>query len=30
MYYSQIWVDPTDPERIYTAGASLYKSLDGR
>ncbi len=29
MYYSQIWVDPTDPERIYTAGASLYKSLDG-
>lgn len=29
MYYSQIWVDPSDPERIYTAGASLYKSLDG-
>ena len=29
MYYSQIWVDPTDPERIYTAGSSLYKSLDG-
>ncbi len=29
MYYSQIWVDPSDPERIYTAGSSLYKSLDG-
>ncbi|MYI23784.1 MAG: glycosyl hydrolase [Gammaproteobacteria bacterium] len=29
MYYSQIWVDPTDPERIYTAGSSLFKSLDG-
>ncbi len=29
MYYSQIWVDPDDPERIYTAGSSLYKSLDG-
>ena len=29
MYYSQIWVDPGDPERIYTAGSSLYKSLDG-
>ncbi len=29
MYYSQIWVDPNDPERVYTAGASLYKSLDG-
>ena len=29
MYYSQIWVDPNDPERIYTAGSSLYKSTDG-
>ncbi len=29
MYYSQIWVDPNDPERIYLGGANLYRSLDG-
>ena len=29
MYYSQIRVDPNDPERIYTAGSNLFKSLDG-
>ncbi len=29
MYYSQIRVDPSDPERVYTAGSSLYKSTDG-
>lgn len=29
MYYSQIWVDPNDPERVYLAGASLYRSSDG-
>lgn len=29
MYYSQIRVDPNDPDRIYAGGSSLYKSLDG-
>lgn len=29
MYYSQIWVDPNDPERIYLAGAAMYRSSDG-
>ena len=29
MYYSHIWVDPNDPERIYLGGASLYRSSDG-
>ena len=29
MYYSQIRIDPTDPERIYTGGSSLYRSSDG-
>ena len=29
MYYSQIRVDPNDPERIYLGGASLYRSSDG-
>ena len=29
MYYSHIWVDPGDPERIYLGGASLYRSSDG-
>ncbi|MFV1988435.1 MAG: hypothetical protein ACC682_14230 [Gemmatimonadota bacterium] len=29
MYYSQIRVDPTDAERIYLGGSSLYRSSDG-
>ncbi len=29
MYYSQIRVDPNDPERIYLGGAALYRSVDG-
>ncbi len=29
MYYSQIWVDPNDPQRIYLGGSSLYRSSDG-
>jgi photosystem II stability/assembly factor-like uncharacterized protein len=29
MYYSQVRVDPSDPERIYLGGASLYRSSDG-
>ena len=29
MYYSQIWIDPNDPERIYLGGAVLYRSSDG-
>ena len=29
MYYSQIRVDPNDPERIYLGGSSLYRSSDG-
>lgn len=29
MYYSQIRVDPNDPERIYLGGANLYRSSDG-
>ena len=29
MYYSQIRVDPSNDQIIYTCGASFYKSLDG-
>ena len=29
MYYSQIRIDPNDPERIYLGGAALYRSSDG-
>jgi photosystem II stability/assembly factor-like uncharacterized protein len=29
MYYSQIRIDPNDPERIYLGGARLYRSSDG-
>ena len=29
MYYSQIRIDPNDPERIYTGGSNLYRSSDG-
>ena len=29
MYYSKIRVDPTNPEIVYTTGASAYKSIDG-
>ena len=29
MYYSQIRIDPTDPERIYLGGADLFMSSDG-
>ena len=29
MYYSKIWIDPNDPERIYLGGAVLYRSSDG-
>jgi photosystem II stability/assembly factor-like uncharacterized protein len=29
MYYSQIRVDPNDPERLYAGGANLYRSSDG-
>ncbi len=29
MYYSQIRIDPSDPNYIYVLGTSLYKSSDG-
>lgn len=29
MYYSQIRIDPNDPERMYLGGADLYRSSDG-
>ena len=29
MYYSQIRVDPTNPDIVYTMGARFYKSVDG-
>jgi photosystem II stability/assembly factor-like uncharacterized protein len=29
MYYSQVWIDPNDQERIYLGGANLYRSSDG-
>jgi photosystem II stability/assembly factor-like uncharacterized protein len=29
MYYSQIRVDPNDPERVYLGGADFYMSQDG-
>ncbi|MFQ5704870.1 MAG: hypothetical protein ACE5HT_12720, partial [Gemmatimonadales bacterium] len=29
MYYSQIRVDPNDPDRIYLGGSQLYRSSDG-
>ncbi|MGD2070399.1 MAG: hypothetical protein PVI57_17115, partial [Gemmatimonadota bacterium] len=29
MYYSQIRIDPNDPERIYLGGSDLYVSQDG-
>ena len=29
MYYSNIRVDPSNPDTVYTTGASAYKSLDG-
>ena len=29
MYYSQIRIDPNDPERIYLGGSDLYRSSDG-
>jgi photosystem II stability/assembly factor-like uncharacterized protein len=29
MYYSNIRVDPLNPDIVYTTGASAYKSLDG-
>ncbi len=29
MYYSQIRVDPSDPQRIYSGGSSLFASEDG-
>ena len=29
MYYSKIRVDPTNPDIVYTTGASAYKSIDG-
>jgi photosystem II stability/assembly factor-like uncharacterized protein len=29
MYYSKIRVDPSNPETVYTTGASAYRSLDG-
>jgi photosystem II stability/assembly factor-like uncharacterized protein len=29
MYYSKIRVDPTNPNTVYTTGASAYKSIDG-
>jgi photosystem II stability/assembly factor-like uncharacterized protein len=29
MYYSQIWVDPTDSDRVYLGGANMYRSSDG-
>ncbi len=29
MYFSQIRIDPTNPEIVYTAGVQAYKSIDG-
>ena len=29
MYYSKIRVDPSNPDIVYTTGASAYKSIDG-
>ena len=29
MYYSQIRVDPSDPDRVYLGGSVLYRSSDG-
>lgn len=29
MYYSQIRIDPTNPEIVYTMGAPFFKSTDG-
>lgn len=29
MYYSQVRVDPSNPDIVYTMGASFYKSTDG-
>jgi photosystem II stability/assembly factor-like uncharacterized protein len=29
MYYSQIRIDPNDPERIYLGGSNLFRSSDG-
>ena len=29
MYYSQIRIDPSDPERMFLGGADLYHSKDG-
>ena len=29
MYYSQVRIDPTDPDRIYLGGSRLYRSSDG-
>jgi photosystem II stability/assembly factor-like uncharacterized protein len=29
MYYSQIRVDPNNPDTVYTMGATFYKSTDG-
>ena len=29
MYFSEIRIDPTDPERIYVLGIRLWKSVDG-
>ena len=29
MYYSQVRVDPSDPERIYLGGSDLFRSSDG-
>jgi photosystem II stability/assembly factor-like uncharacterized protein len=29
MYYSQVRIDPTDPERIYLGGSNMYRSSDG-
>ncbi len=29
MYYSQVRVDPGDPERIYLGGSNLFRSSDG-
>ena len=29
MYYSEIFIDPSEPERVYVLGTSAYKSEDG-
>ena len=29
MYYSQIRIDPNDPERMYLGGSNMYRSSDG-